>query len=425
MRRLAKTFRKDDYKSNKDYQTIISDEITEYTFKKAKGNRLIFNIDICLDSDDIVSFGGFVFPQEATIANIILYGNEGVIFEYSQQFDKLWNRVGFCFPANSDCENLSVEIRFDSKKLNMWGVNCGIIDLEHYEVLDGQKTEEICEVLNQPHLMPEALYLDHQNSKIVPNIDASAVLSERTIKEGIQLKKCSYCQRYMPIGTTQLSSSFHRHKAKISGYQNECKSCKKFRINDYFNPERSHDQLNESSIITRERKILLRDPEQIIALKDRETGEGLKSQVWKRFKKKCFKCGDSLKLKEVELDHTRPLAYLWPIDQYATCLCSTCNNNKHDSFPAEFYSKEELAKLSNITGLPYDDLIKIDVCEEQLNRIIQDISNFADNLDARTFRSIANKVLEVRPNVNLYEILKGENIKSYNDLQKRLKERKE
>ena len=53
----------------------------------------------------------------------------------------------------------------------------------------------------------------------------------------------------------------------------------------------------------------------------------------------------------MDLDHTMSLAFLWPLDTTATCLCPTCNSKKRDKFPVEFYSEEKLAKLSKITGL--------------------------------------------------------------------------
>lgn len=426
MRRLAKTFRKDDYSSFKDYQEISYDEVLDFDFVDSHTNTLVYSELSKFTKGDIFSFGGYIFPKTNTRIHISLQFDNRTVYSYSQSINVLWNRIGFCFPCSTQYNTAKVILTFECDQIYTWGITSGTIDLEHYEVLDGLSDEEICSALNLPHLMPEALYLPHDSIIIMPNETLSSKYISSTKETFIPLKKCSYCQRHLPTGDTIASSAFHRHKAKVTGFQNECRSCKKWRINDYFNPDRSSDKLNESSIITRERKILLREPEQIIELKDRETGEGLKSQVWKRFGKKCFNCGEPLLLKEVQLDHTRPLAYLWPIDQYATCLCSTCNNNKHDSFPIDYYqSKEKLHELSSITGLDYDKLILKDVCEEQLQRILNDIVYFAENLDARTFRSIANKVLEVRPSVDLYQILKSTNKKAYDKLIIRLNERKD
>ena len=107
--------------------------------------------------------------------------------------------------------------------------------------------------------------------------------------------------------------------------------------------------------------------------------------------------------KEFQLDHTMPLAYLWPIDEFATCLCAGCNNSKHDHFPVDFYSTEELTRLVQITGIDQRILLLRDVNEEQLNRVIGDIVRFSNELQARTFASIRRCVLECRPEIDLFE----------------------
>jgi hypothetical protein len=231
--------------------------------------------------------------------------------------------------------------------------------------------------------------------------------------EEIEVKKCSYCGRLLPTGPGQQGKlSFHKHNVKRSGHQNECRACKKWRINDSFNPLRTVDQLNESSIITRERRLLLKEPEILQRIKERE-GRGLKSIVWERFNKRCFYCEKKLALKEVELDHTRPLAYLWPIDEYATCLCSEHNNHKKDKFPVDFYSTEQLEKLAAITGLPLEALRTRSVCQPQLDIIRRDVIDFARQCDPRAFNAIARKVVEIQPDVDLWAELKKADVKVY------------
>ena len=58
----------------------------------------------------------------------------------------------------------------------------------------------------------------------------------------------------------------------------------------------------------------------------------------------------------MRLDHTRPLALLWPLDGTATALCTSCNSQKRDRPPAEFYNDEQLVLLAAITGLPLKEL---------------------------------------------------------------------
>ena len=194
-------------------------------------------------------------------------------------------------------------------------------------------------VLSQIHLLPETFYLDHEGADLTPRG------AKPSAGQTISLKKCSYCTRLLPLDPRRPGAlSFHKHNAKRTGHQNECRACKTWRINRHFNPIRTTDQLHESSVITRERQLFLRDPEILQAIKQR-TGAGLKSQIWKRFNGQCFNCGKPLTLQQVQLDHTRPLAYLWPIDEHATCLCATCNNAKKERFPVDFYAPAKLRSL--------------------------------------------------------------------------------
>jgi len=96
-------------------------------------------------------------------------------------------------------------------------------------------------------------------------------------------------------------------------------------------------------------------------------------------------------------------------------------------FPIDFYQGDEdkLRRLARITGLDYESLVKRDVNEVELARIINNIEDFATNVEARTFRSIRNKVKEVRPDTDLFEILKSKNINLYNELQYELLTRKD
>lgn len=80
--------------------------------------------------------------------------------------------------------------------------------------------------------------------------------------------------------------------------------------------------------------------------------------VFKRFDYKCFKCGKDLKdianEKERALDHTLPAFYLWPLTtENATLLCSFHNGEKAGKWPSEYYSQEELKRLSIITGIDF------------------------------------------------------------------------
>jgi 5-methylcytosine-specific restriction endonuclease McrA len=77
-----------------------------------------------------------------------------------------------------------------------------------------------------------------------------------------------------------------------------------------------------------------------------ERDEEFDMHIWEKFGKRCFKCGKELQSpSEMDLDHTMPLAALWPLDEYATCLCSNCNSRKSDHYPVDFYTSDELRAL--------------------------------------------------------------------------------
>lgn len=165
--------------------------------------------------------------------------------------------------------------------------------------------------------------------------------------------------------------------------------------------------MHESSVITRERKQFLREPEIIQEWKER-TGEGLRSKVWKRFGMKCFRCHVDVTLDGFQLDHTRPLAYLWPIDEYATCLCARCNNEKKEKFPVDFYSEQQLKELSAITGMPLDVLSRKELNPVELERILTDLPAFARAWEPRMFFATARKIHELRPDIDLMGRLRTE-----------------
>jgi hypothetical protein len=329
-----------------------------------------------------------------------------------------WNRIRLAVDAPANVA--TVRLRWPAAAtLGLWGINLGRVNLP----TTVNDTHPHLDDLQAPQISPETFYLPHDVAlalDIDPEGSARIVLAPGP---NIALKKCSYCQRLLPLDPDRLGSlSFHKHNAKATNHQNECRSCKKWRINNNFNPKRTVDQLNESSLITRERKVFLREPQILQDIKDR-TGAGLKSQVWERFGRKCFFCGRDLKLDEVQLDHTRPLAYLWPIDEHATCLCAEHNNLKKEKFPVDFYTSEQLERLSKLCGLALEDLRKKTLNEKELERIIQDLPRFAREWDPRTFAATARKIAEMRPDIDLLIVLRKQSRGAYREMTTRLRER--
>jgi len=142
------------------------------------------------------------------------------------------------------------------------------------------------------------------------------------------------------------------------GFQLECRSCKKFVVNAPLNPLRNKAQHHEDGARRRafERLIIELTGNDVVKNFRFVNGIEFQEYIWKRFSKRCFGCGKELKkITNMDIDHTLPLAYLWPLDDSATALCKTCNSQKHELFPSEFklYNKEKLRKLLALTGIPF------------------------------------------------------------------------
>lgn len=116
-----------------------------------------------------------------------------------------------------------------------------------------------------------------------------------------------------------------------------------------------------------------------------ETGRELADDVWERFGHKCFKCERPLtSAREMHLDHTRPLKLLWPLDGTATALCGTCNSEKRDRPPVEFYTDEQLLRLAELTGCTIEELRSPAPNVEALKLLVANLEWFFDDFLARS-----------------------------------------
>lgn len=403
MRRLAKQQRNDDYASRRDYQKIISKRGISFAPKAAGQQELVLRKIIDTEKPSRVGFGGYLRSDKPLVVDYEVVVNGEKATGHISIDQSHWWRFG-CMIDSASAGSAVMTLRWSGKTpLHVWGLNAGPIKLS--ETITKHK-DFSNELLRASHLAPETFYLEHENplnADIVEDVSSKLASSPGP---AIQLKKCSYDGRMLPLDSKRHGIlAFHRHKAKLTKHQNECRACKKWRINNHFNILRTADQFHESSAINRERRLLLREPEILQTIKDRK-GDGLKSIIWKKFDEKCFVCGKILKLSEVQLDHTRPLAYLWPIDQHATCLCAVHNNEKREKFPSDFYSEQQLQRLSKICGLSMKQLQVRDVNEHELKNILKDVQTFAKTWEPRTFQAIARRVKEVRPSIDLFDLLK-------------------
>lgn len=142
------------------------------------------------------------------------------------------------------------------------------------------------------------------------------------------------------------------------GFQLECRTCKKFKVNAPLNPLRNGTQHREDSLRRRAFEQLLMHllgHDWIFFQHRQQYKNEFDVYIWNKFNCQCFGCGKPLSsTHEMDLDHTLPLNYLWPLDDTATCLCKTCNSQKNNKFPFEFTRYQETGKLEElaaITGL--------------------------------------------------------------------------
>lgn len=223
----------------------------------------------------------------------------------------------------------------------------------------------------------------------------------------LYLKRCNRCGRLLPINVNDerkhLSFSNHcvaAHRRPCShsgfgrlrsndggpaldleyGYQLECRFCKKFEVNSAHNPKRSAAQMKEDAARRRALELLLAellDGSPSLLYRRATGGRELADDVFNRFEGQCFKCGIALATaRDMHLDHTRPLALLWPLDGSATALCPTHNSEKRDRPPTDYYDEAELTRLAAITEIPLADLLDPRPNGEVIRRLLDRIDWF-------------------------------------------------
>lgn len=418
MRRLAKQTRDDTYKSKRDYQSLHEGTARRYLPPGRPPFRLAFTADVARGPVERICWGGYaMLDGPVTVRATLTVGDK--VASADLRLDRRWQRVGGLVIATDESARAHLVFEWNGgRALDLWGLGIG---RPNVPVRNGSKPD--LALLQQSHLVPETFYFPHATA-IADNLTpGNSSRFRETDGPLIRLKKCSYCARLLPLDPDRPGGlSFHKHNDKRTGHQNECRACKKWRINDDLNEKRTTDQLHESSVITRERKVFLREPEILQKIKNR-TGAGLKSQVWERFGRKCFRCTDPVALDDFQLDHTRPLAYLWPIDVHATCLCCRCNNEKKEKFPIDFYTLAQLKQLSRITGLSLKELRTKSLNHAELNRILQDLPRFSREWEPRTFAATARKVRELCPEIDLLERLRAADAAAWSRLTEELRDR--
>lgn len=218
-------------------------------------------------------------------------------------------------------------------------------------------------------------------------------------------KQCNCCGRILPF------SAFSKH----TGFgplerQMECRACKGV-INASLNPERTREQLRESSVRRRIADLFVQKDDKI---KDDEFIKDL----FIRFDSKCFKTKKHLDINDREswaIDHILPSKYLYPLTKENAALLSTeANSNKRDRWPSEFYTNNELIQLSSITGA---DLNLLSSKHPVINQNIssENVNSAVDNyLTVREKSNLDKRVSEIKKIIvdyNLIDKLSEENKK--------------
>lgn len=312
-----------------------------------------------------------------------------------------WRKCGAIFRDKGPAE-VSITIRAQGETpvgVHIYDPICGVVWNEHFENQRDAVMQNISE------FAPEAL-------TILEDGEVEILGSEGTDELSIALKECNRCSRFLPVNLKNerqtLSFSNHcvsrapcKHKGfgilqevvlhhdsrrptavkdELTqlhfGFQLECRLCKKLFVNAALNPMRSADQMKEDGQRRRELEFLISELYQNssqISFRHR-TGKELTTFIWEKFDKKCFSCFQKLaKSSDMHLDHTRPLALLWPLDETASALCKGCNSSKRDRSPCDFYTEDKLVSLAEVTGIDLAELkkpaVNVQVLEDLLERL--------------------------------------------------------
>ena len=207
-------------------------------------------------------------------------------------------------------------------------------------------------------------------------------------------KFCNVCGRILP------SSHFSKHK----GFgplekQMECRACKAS-INALLNPQRTAEQLRESSIRRRVADLIVSDYNERLDV----------AALFERFGGKCFKTGKDLDITKSgtwHIDHILPSKYLYPLNiRNAALLSNEANENKNALWPSKFYTPQELVELSRITGADLNLLssetpvINTQITSDNVNRAVDRY------LDVRNTTDLPKRISEIVGVLEAYDLIR-------------------
>lgn len=385
--RRRDTTRKSGYKSHEEAtggKFKIQDS-EEYALKKGEVLELTFSLPTAPDKH-YFGFGLYYRVNGAHKTSTSVTGKEFLaINEYSYPN---WSKYGSIWEAEATPKDITFAIEAIANcTVDIYNPSCGKVWHKYFD-------ESRTSVLKNLNIFsPEGLFYTSEGK-----VSISSPSPAKNKPLSISLKECNRCARYLPVNfeneRSTLSFSNHciakspcKHKGfgllvntfteetlqLTFGFQLECRFCKKFAVNGALNPMRTANQMKEDGQRRRHFELLLSELNGISPqLNYRHvTGKELSTEIWEKFGKKCFKCECEIaSVNEMNLDHTRPLALLWQLDGTATCLCKSCNSQKRDRFPKDFYTEEELRRLTKVTEISLNELLNPTPNIEALNAIL-------------------------------------------------------
>lgn len=353
---------------------------------------------------NFVGFGGWFFCDKTMDIKQQRGGFKDTILIIHQPSS--WSKFGSMGVSSTTNNVPTTSIIFtalENTNIAFYNIDCGTV--HHDEIEKVKNDPDVKDQLDNIHTCaPETNFYQTKGEIVFHNHE----IQKSDNKTNLYLKSCNRCARFLPINInnekSHLSFSNHRRFKTLKheefedilqlthGFQLECRICKKLFVNIPLNKQRTLDQLREDATKRRAIESLLSElHKKNPLLSYNKKSKSLATDIWIKFNKRCFKCDTELNdSKEMNLDHTRPLSLLWPLDETATCLCKTCNSQKSNKTPSEYYLPEELEELSKITGLSVVELnvsvVNLEAAQSIIDNLDWLISEFCFNEDLQKNR---------------------------------------
>ena len=404
----------------------------------------------------ILCFGGYIYTKNiisikyklSYIYNGTKYEEEIIPNAIINEND--WNNVGFHKEIELESELILSEMKVDMIIESENLLNLEFISFDMGAIEKEEFTDDTFDISFHQKTNMHVPYLYYLSSELPIN---EYLISEQKFSNGryTVLKSCNRCGRFLPININNeintLSFSLHCKKkapcvhstfraytitnncnidelqeagintednkvVSYYGHQLECKACKKFFVNMPLNPQRNAQQFKEDGLRRRAIEVLINhllNTNLIHFEFEKKTKKEFSEYIWNKFDRKCFKCKKDITLSEMNLDHTMPLAYLYRLDETATCLCDSHNSQKSDHFPVDYYTEEELKDLSKITGLTMEILTSREVNQVVLDLLVKNVVWFYDKfLMIPDYQKVRDGILTAdKINDSLKRVIKG------------------